>query len=322
MKVNIYDLMENIEDSSVRMEDNSVVSSERIKELTRMKIQNASNKKRSSKKTILTVGIAVAVVAALGATAFAAINGGLANLSFGKSSWGPSIEEDIKNSVPPREFVSSQGYPDSPEYQATKEWIAFDDSYDREFKILDAFDAETKRTGTDPFAEKYGDYGVYSQEMADKIDEICAKYKLKLHTGCDDADEKILEEEYGVDLFADGVEGGGYQYDDGTFQLDSTFNGINFQIRRCMKGYFDTVYLNAGSIEKYEQWTYTTKSGVTVNIAYNPTDNGFCKAIISVNLENSFVSINVLPWDDNGELRSVSKEDVENLAEQFHFENM
>ena len=72
--------------------------------------------------------------------------------------WGPSIEEDIKNSVPPREFVSSQGYPDSPEYQATKEWIAFDDSYDREFKILDAFDAETKRTGTDPFAEKYGDY--------------------------------------------------------------------------------------------------------------------------------------------------------------------
>ena len=68
MKVNIYDLMENFEDSSVRMEENSVVSSERIKELTRMKIQNASNKKRSSKKTILTVGIAVAVVAALGAT--------------------------------------------------------------------------------------------------------------------------------------------------------------------------------------------------------------------------------------------------------------
>jgi hypothetical protein len=183
MKVNIYDLMENIEDSSVRMEDNSVVSSERIKELTRMKIQNASNKKRSSKKTILTVGIAVAVVAALGATAFAAINGGLANLSFGKSSWGPSIEEDIKNSVPPREFVSSQGYPDSPEYQATKEWIAFDDSYDREFKILDAFDAETKRTGTDPFAEKYGDYGVYSQEMADKMDEIAKEYGLKLHSG-------------------------------------------------------------------------------------------------------------------------------------------
>ena len=48
MKVNIYDLMENFEDSSVRMEENSVVSSERIKELTRMKIQNASNKKRSS----------------------------------------------------------------------------------------------------------------------------------------------------------------------------------------------------------------------------------------------------------------------------------
>ena len=322
MKVNIYDLMDNIEDSSVELEEKSVVSSERIKELTRMKIQNASNKKRSAKKTILTASIAVAVVAALGATAIAAINGGLANLSFGKSSWGPSIEEDIKNSFPERENVSLQGYPDSPEYQATSEWIKFEDSYDRDFKILDEYDKECRNTGKDPFGEKYVGYGIYSQDMADKVDEITAKYNLKLHTGLNDADEKSLKDKFGVDFFTDGVKGAGYQYDDGSFQMDSTYNGIHFQISRCMRGYFDTVYLNVGNIDKYDQWTYTTKSGVTVNIAYNPTDNGFCKAIISVNLENSFVSINVLPWDDNGELRFVSKEDVENLADQFYFQNM
>ena len=124
MKVHIRELMNNIEDSSVELEEQNVVSSERIKELTKMKIQNTSNRKHGSKKTVLTIGIAVAVVAALGATAFAALNGGLTGLSFGKSSWGPSIEEDIKNSMPEREFISVVGYADSPEYKAMVAEIA------------------------------------------------------------------------------------------------------------------------------------------------------------------------------------------------------
>ena len=152
MKVNIRDLMNNIEDSSVNIEEQNVVSSERIKELTRMKIQNA-NRKHGSKKTVLTIGIAVAVIAALGATTYAAISGGLGGLSFGRSSWGPSIEEDIKNSVPAREFVSVVGYADSPEYKATAEWLDFEDNYDRDRSILEAHDAEIRRTGVDPFAE-------------------------------------------------------------------------------------------------------------------------------------------------------------------------
>ena len=145
-----------------------------------MKIQNTSNIKRRSKKTVLTIGIAVAVVAALGATTYAAISGGLGGLSFGRSSWGPSIEEDIKNSMPAREFVSVVGYADSPEYKATAEWLDFEDSYDRDRSILEANDAEIRRTGVDPFAE-YDCYLVWSQEMVDKINEITAKYNLKIH---------------------------------------------------------------------------------------------------------------------------------------------
>ena len=66
MKINIRDLMENIEDSSVDLEETNVVSSERIKELTKMKINELGvAPKRKSKKTIITVLIAVAVVSAL-----------------------------------------------------------------------------------------------------------------------------------------------------------------------------------------------------------------------------------------------------------------
>ena len=46
MQINIRDLMDNIEDSSVELEDANVVSSERIKELTKMKI-NESGARRS-----------------------------------------------------------------------------------------------------------------------------------------------------------------------------------------------------------------------------------------------------------------------------------
>ena len=93
MKINIRDLMENIEDSSVDLEETNVVSSERIKELTKMKINElGAAPKRKSKKTIITVLIAVAVVSALGITTFAAINGGLASRTFGKSTWAPEDE--------------------------------------------------------------------------------------------------------------------------------------------------------------------------------------------------------------------------------------
>ena len=203
MKINIRDLMENIEDSSVDLEETNVVSSERIKELTKMKINELGvAPKRKSKKTIITVLIAVAVVSALGITTFAAINGGLASRTFGKSTWAPEDETYVDSdgeeyTFPEREFISLQGYADSPEFQATGEWLEFEDGYDRDFSIVTAFDEEVKRTGVDPFEEKYGAYLIYSQEMADKVDEITAKYNLQLHKNLSDCDTDIVREKFG-----------------------------------------------------------------------------------------------------------------------------
>ena len=299
MKINIRDLMENIEDSSVDLEETNVVSSERIKELTKMKINELGvAPKRKSKKTIITVLIAVAVVSALGITTFAAINGGLASRTFGKSTWAPEDEMYVDSdgeeyTFPEREFISLQGYADSPEFQATGEWLEFEDGYDRDFSIVTAFDEEVKRTGVDPFEEKYGAYLIYSQEMADKVDEITAKYNLQLHKNLSDCDTDIVREKFG-NVFSEEVFGAGYMYDDGTFQLDGTYKNIEFQIRRCMRGYFDTVYLNVGNIDNYEQWTYVTKDGYTVYLGIRSDGH----AVISIDLEDSFVSMSIMPWDD------------------------
>lgn len=273
--------------------------------------------KKSTKKKAVTVLLVAAVVSALGLSVYAAIRG-LESLTFGKVTYGPSIEEDIKNSMPTHEYISLQGYSDSPEYKATDEWLRFENSYDTDMSIMDAYDKECKKTKKDPFGEKYGNYGIYSQEMADKLEEITAKYSLKLHTGFADCNEKILKDK-GIDVFSGSASGAGYMYADGTFHMDSTFNGMHFQLIRNMRGYFDNTYLNIGDRTGYEQWTYKTKSGVTVNIAYSIKDGEFQKAFISADLEKSFVSVNVLPWNDDLELNNLTKADIEKLADQINF---
>ena len=70
--------------------------------------------KKNTKKKAVTIILVAAIVSALGLSVYAAIKG-LDGLTFGRSSWGPSIEEDIKNSVPPREFISLQGYAEAGE---------------------------------------------------------------------------------------------------------------------------------------------------------------------------------------------------------------
>ena len=320
MKINIRDLMENIEDSSVDLEETNVVSSERIKELTKMKINElGAAPKRKSKKTIITVLIAVAVVSALGITTFAAINGGLASRTFGKSTWAAEDETYVDSdgeeyTFPEREFISLQGYADSPEFQATGEWLEFEDGYDRDFSIVTAFDEEVKRTGVDPFEEKYGAYLIYSQEMADKVDEITAKYNLQLHKNLSDCDTDIVREKFG-NVFSEEVFGAGYMYDDGTFQLDGTYKNIEFQIRRCMRGYFDTVYLNVGNIDNYEQWTYVTKDGYTVYLGIRSDGH----AVISIDLEDSFVSMSIMPWDSDLNQVIHTREELEDLVDQIDF---
>ena len=273
--------------------------------------------KHNTKKRTVTILLVAAIVSVMGISVYAAIKG-LEAMSFGRSSWGPSIEEDIKNSVPPREFISLQGYADTPEYKATDEWLKFEESYNRTHRdLMTASDEEIRRTGVDPF-EKYGVYTVYSQEMADKLEEIAAKYNLKLRTEIDDCNEKILKKK-GINLFFSSGSGDGWMFDDGSFHLDSIYSGIHFQLIRNMRGYFDATYLNIKDKQDYEEWNYKTKSGVTVTIAYNNKGGEFKKAIITANLEKSFVTVNVLPWSDDQELNNLTKADIEKLADEINF---
>ena len=336
MQINIRDLMENIEDSSVDLEEKDVVSSDKIKELTKMKINEYGfTNKRSSKKKFVTVLIAAAVVSAAGISAFAAFRGGLEDIAFGKpenttvteSIVIPSAKgKDKKNSksaknTKPTESktpVALQGYSDSNGFKASKEWREFEDNYDQDWKIVDAYEKQCKKTGKDIYEEKYPGYGIYSKEMADKVEELLKKYNLKLRGKEFEEDEKTLTEKYG-NIFTD-ITGTGYGYEDGTFHLDAKYKNVDFQIRRCMDGSFDTVYYaDVGNINTYEQWRYTTKDGAEITIAKRDDNN-----MIIAKTPKGFVVMNMEPCDDEwGEkLPPLTKAELEDFADHIHFNNL
>lgn len=318
MQINIRDLMENIEDSSVQLEEKDVVSSEKIKELTKMKINEYGNTqaqtaKRSSKK-LVTVIVAAAVVSALGLSAYAAFKGGLEGVAFGG---GTEVTGTASSDVSASQnvMISLQGYSDSNEYKAAQEWHLFEDNYDPDGKLLDEADKRIKSLGHDPY-EKYEGICVYTDEMASKVDEIVAKYNLKLHGKCHEADADKLIETYG-NIFTD-ITGGGYYYEDGTFHLDAEYNGMFFQIRRCVDGVFDDVYINVGDINDYEQWVYVAKDGTEVSIAKSDDNN-----VLIAKTPKGFVVINCQPEDENLDpIAPFTKAQLEDLADHICFKNL
>ena len=74
MEFRIHELLNNLEDSSVPMEETKIVSATRIKELTKMRIKQATAgymPRNSARKRIITIAIAAALILALGITSYA-----------------------------------------------------------------------------------------------------------------------------------------------------------------------------------------------------------------------------------------------------------
>ena len=212
------------------------------------------------------------------------------------------------------QFISIQGYVGSNEYKATAEWLTFLSGYDQDHTLLNGIG--NSPTGLNP---KYDLYYVYTQEMADKLEEIVAKYGLKLHTirEIGITDETIYsrfdtQPFLNIDPADDAL---GYIYDDGTFLMDvmsyETFDGYQFFYGR--KGSFTDIALGIHEVDSYEEWQYTTAGGDSVNLALGP-DSVF----IIADLEDAFVFVNILSGS-SAESGDLTREYMESFADGFGF---
>ena len=226
--------------------------------------------------------------------------------------------------------LSMEGLSDSPEGQALREWLAYYDEHRN-----DPFDPEEAFA----LADTYGAYGVTTREMADKVDELCEKYKLApLGKAVTPSDERSFYQTAGVGRLTRGSAEyendylGGYVYPGGTFQFDGNLFPkaesyvIPYQFRSSAKGSFGYVVTNAGDPNDYTEWTYKTADGHTLTISDSPRG-----AFFLMERPDSFVTVSigksgVADLFNDGVIDGVgdsfvsfelSREQLERIAESF-----
>ena len=210
-----------------------------------------------------------------------------------------TVPETDAGPVVAEQVLSLQGYEGSPAYLALQEWWEYAAEYTIQNPDL-RFTSDYQRP------EAYIKYPCYSQDMVDKVDEICSKYGLHLlgkSTFITDAD--------GMD--ANGLSGVlsqkatprcfyGHLYEDGSFvasgelEFSSDYEkAVQFQMHNIKKDAFYTVHLGLNNMSDYTQWNCKTADGYTALLALSDRTG-----LIFVENEARFVSIIIEEVPDEG----------------------
>ena len=267
--------------------------------------------RRHLPQKVIVIAAVISLLTAVSAAAFAARWYALRDLELTdevtvQQPDGSEVTEQVVTGT-----ISLQGFGQMPEKLAVEEWHRFLGSYDY-YSVL-----QELGNSLSGFEEKYGYYQVYTQEMADKLEEIAAKYGLKLHT---DALHNVFPGEklcklVGGDFLGENFAGAAYLYEDGTFKFDGSldltgYGKLDYQFIRCVHGSLTDVILNIGDASDYTEWKYTAKNGIVVTLALAEY-----KAIVLVDLPECFVAINVLV----GTQEQLTAFDLECFADSFDF---
>lgn len=200
------------------------------------------------------------------------------------------IPETTSSPVVAQNILSLQGYEGSPTYQALSEWLAFQASYVAQDPEL-RFNSDFRRP------DDYYNYPCYTQEMVDKVDELCEKYGLHTIGKPVFITNQAEAEQYGLAGILSQAAAPrclyGHVFHDGTFvmsgelELSQDFEKIvQFQMRSLVKNAFYTVPLGLNDLSDFLQWNYRTKDGCTALLAVSHQ-----VGLIFVEKEDRFISI-------------------------------
>jgi len=270
-------------------------------------------------KRLCTLAAAIALAAALSGLAVAANFMGLRDALLPRKGSVNVVDGDgvvIPGETELTDFISLSGYMDSPESQALAEWQEFLEGYDQDGAIL-------SEVGNGPtgLEERYGQYLVYSREMADKLDEIVEKYGLRLHSAIEVISPEAWPLAAGEFTKENHYKYSGYIYEDGTFRCDGEawldgYGKIDYQFSRSVRGCFNEVTLNAGDVTDFREWGYQTEDGTTVTLGLGSKS----RSLILTDLGDSFVLVNVLAGEQADDIFSsgaIGQAELEALADSF-----
>ena len=203
---------------------------------------------------------------------------------------GPPVAEKV---------LSLQGYEGSPAYLALQEWWEYAIDYTKQ-------NPDLRITSDYQRPEAYTKYPCYSQDMVDKVDEICSKYGLHLL-----GKSTFITDAAGME--ANGLSGVlsdeavprcfyGHLCEDGSFtasgelELSGDYEKtVQFQMHNIRKDAFYTAHLGLNNMSDYIQWNYTTADGYTALLALNDRTG-----LIFAENEGRFISIIIGEVPDEG----------------------
>ncbi len=234
-------------------------------------------KRTGTIRKLVIIAAAVALLAALGLTAYA-------------TEWFGLRRFLVEPETPERtaSVLSLQGYAELPETRAAVEWRVWQEGYDSEAD--DSDEAESMR-----LPRRFRSYDVWDETMAAELDGIASKYGLRLHERLEVLDYDELAQAVGGDFLGEGhARYAGYIYEDGSFHLDgdwSCSDGVlGYQLMRYVRGSLSAggfVYIQDAS--SYSDWTCELDGRVfTMAI-----DSAGGHAVVLADLGSSFVALNL-----------------------------
>ena len=291
----------------------------------------AAPKRRSLRRPLLVAAAIAAALLLVGCGIVYALR--LQDMSIGKATYTQRFDDKGKAIDPVEksmDIITPYGRSGDAIQQALKEWYEFQESYDPDGALL------TDEPDIPDIPNQYEyTYSCYTQEMVDKVNEIAAKYDLKL------LDEWIPFQRYQSDIFLEetGIQSlllpdsgaqitgmAGMLYPPYNFSME--FNLVTENAGTLMtsygyarKDYFPRAFPGGMDIDAYEQWDHTTPGGTKLLLALNSKGQGE----IIAEQENAMIMISIdgnratshTNYPDASEV--MTKAELESIADQFDY---
>lgn len=291
----------------------------------------AAPKRRSLRRPLLVAAAIAAALLLVGCGIVYALR--LQDMSIGKATYTQRFDDKGKAIDPVEkslDIITPYGRSGDAIQQALKEWYEFQESYDPDGALL------TNEPDIPGIPNQYEyTYSCYTQEMVDKVDEIAAKYDLKL------LEEWIPFQRYQSDIFLEetGIQSlllpdsgaqitgmAGMLYPPYNFSME--FNLVTENAGTLMtsygyarKDYFPRAFPGGMDIDAYEQWDHTTPGGTKLLLALNSKGQGE----VIAEQENAMIMISIdgnratshTAYPDASEV--MTKAELESIADQFDY---
>ena len=257
----------------------------------------------------------------------------LQDMSIGTETYTQTFDDDGKYLEEPvektRDIITIYGHSGDPIQKALTEWFDFLNTYDPDGKLMD------NNPDHEEIPNQYEyTYSCYTQAMVDKVDEIAAKYNLKLldtmvAIQAWQSDVFFLETDIGSFLLtgskAQIERASGMYYPPYNFNLDFTLSTDNLDTRisgtfaYARKDYFPGLYPGGMDLSLFTQWDHTAPDGKNLLLALSDKGSAYIiaeteEAMLIVHLDGNFSGS-----DYPSENEILTQAELESLADLFDY---